>query len=462
MSRWFFSLQFRLILGFGLVLALTIGGVSWYVGFAANRATERYQQDVDIARAARLEHLVARNYTAERGWVGLQATLEQAGSLYGWRVVVNDTEGHVVGDSDVHSKDGFERAGRARRITPILSGGRQIGFLAVGGSDGPVPAADPPLSQVVSALNRSLLWGGLAAGTGGILLVSVLSRRVLRPVRKLNAAARRLGKGDLTQRVPGKGRDEIGGLARTFNAMADGLEKAEEQRRNLVADVAHELRTPLSNIQGYLEAIRDGMLAPDADTIDTIREQVLQLTRLVEELRLLALAEAGALRLALEPDSVQDLIRRSVDAFSPKAEAEGLVIGLDIQPELPLVLMDRERVSQIVGNLLENAILHTPEGGRIAVSAKQVGSGTVEVAVTDTGEGIRKGDLEAIFERLYRVDPSRSRATGGVGLGLTIAKQLVEAHGGSISAESTIGEGSKFRFGLSVAEDANRELESAQ
>ncbi len=458
MRNWFFSLQFRLIVAFTLVLALALGSISWYVGFAAQREVERLQQEVEEGRAARVEQLVSQSYSARRGWTDLQPTVEQAGALYGWRIVVKDSQGNVVGDSHLQ----FGRPPRQTRqgsSFPILSGGSEVGSLAIAPSDAPEIAPEPPFSQLVSAVQHSLLWTGLAAGVAGILLVSLVSRRILAPVRLLSSAARGLGQGDLSRRVPTPGRDEVGQMARTFNSMADSLEKVEHQRRNLVADVAHELRTPLSNIQGYLEAVKDGLLQPDSATIEIIYQQVLQLAHLVEDLRLLALAEAGALRLNRELDSLADVLHGSVEAVRPRAEAKGVAVSLDAQPEFPLIEMDRTRMAQVIGNLLENAIQHTPEGGHVTVRLEAVESAAARVTVADTGEGIPPEDIPRVFERFYRVDASRSRATGGVGLGLTIAKQLVEAHGGTIRAESTPGKGSRFIFELPLVQPASSQVE---
>ncbi len=451
MRSWLFSLQFRLVLGFALVLALALAGVSWYVGLAAQREVERFQQEVEEARAARLEQVVSQYYSTSRGWSGLQPAIEQAGSLYGWRIMVTDGGGQIVGDSHRQLGSLWWEARHGSRAFHVFSEGAEVGSVMMATTDVPVVAPEPSFSRLASALNRYLLWAGLAAGTGGTLLVSLVSRRVLAPVRSLGTAARRLGQGDLSQRVPARARDEIGELGRTFNSMAEGLERAQRQRRTLMADVAHELRTPLSNIQGYIEAVRDGLLEPDGATIDTIYQQVLYLADLVEDLRLLALGEAGDLRLKCEPDSLEEVLRASVESFRPRAEAKGISISLEAPTELPLVEMDRTRIAQVLGNLLENAILHTPEAGQVSVSAGVVGDITARVVVVDTGEGIPLEDLPHVFERFYRVDPSRTRATGGVGLGLTIAKQLVEAHGGTIRAESTPGKGSRFIFDLPLA-----------
>ena len=448
MSSWLFSLQFRLIAAFALALALALSSVSLYVGYTAKQATNQFERDVEEARAARIEQMITQYYAASRGWGGLQPAIEQASSLYGVNIVVKDSSGNVIADSRAASGSNDAAAMEEKYSLPVLSRGREVGTVAMAPSVAPLEVPEPSVSILASALNRSLLWTGLAAGLAGVLLVSLLSRRVLAPARALGSAASLLGQGDLSQRVSTQGRDEIADLGRTFNSMAEDLEHAEQQRRSLMADVAHELRTPLSNIQGYLEAVRDGLMQPDNRTIDTIHQQVLHLTFLVEDLRLLALADAGALRLDREPDSLEQALNKSIEAVQPRAESRSVTLSLDIPPDFPLVEMDRTRIAQVVGNLLENAISHTPEGGLVSVTSEVTTNGWARVSVADTGAGIPADDLPLVFERFYRVDPSRTRSTGGAGLGLTIAKQLVEAHGGSIHAESEPGKGSRFVFEL--------------
>ncbi len=451
MASWFFSLQFRLIAAFALALTLALTSVSMYVGYTAKLAAEQFERDTEEARAERMGQFVTDYYRATKGWGGLQPAIEQASALYGRRIVVKDTEGNVIADS--HKAYSFynNKPVTGSPSLPVLSSGREVGSVALAGIAVPLEVPEPSVSILAAALNRSLLWTGLAAGIGGVLLVSLLSRQVLAPVRSLSSAAQLLGRGDLSQRVSTQGRDEISHLGRTFNSMAEDLEKVEQQRRSMMADVAHELRTPLSNIQGYLEAVRDGLLQPDNHTIDTIHQQALHLALLVEDLRLLALAEAGALRLNMEPSSLEQVLEKSMQAVRPRAEAGSIALSLEIQPDFPLVEMDRTRITQVVGNLLENAITHTPQDGLVAVSAEVTATGWARVTVADTGAGIPPDDLPQVFERFYRADPSRTRSTGGAGLGLTIARQLVEAHGGAIHAESEPGKGSRFVFDLPTA-----------
>ena len=450
-TRWFFSLHFRLIAAFTLVLALALTGISLYVGYTAGQDTERLERDIDDARLARMNLLVAESYAKRPGWEGIQQAIEGVSSLYGWRILVMDRDRKVRADSHLDFGFDLDLTLTEEHTFPILSRGVTVGSVLVTSREVHEETPEPSVSLLTTALNRSLLWTGLAAGAAGILLISLLSRRMLAPVRELSSAARLLGRGDTSQRVSAKGRDEVAELGRAFNSMASDLERAEEQRKILMADIAHELRTPLSNVQGYLEAIKDGLLQPDSRTVDTVHGQVMHLSRLVEDLRLLALAEAGDLPLHRQPGSLVDVLQRSMDAVKPRADAKGVELSLEAHGELPHVEMDSMRIAQVVGNLLENAINYTPDGGAVTVTASLSGARTARVSVSDTGTGIPADDLDNIFERFYRVDPSRTRATGAAGLGLTIAKGLVEAHGGAIYAESTLGQGSRFTFDLPLS-----------
>ena len=448
LPSWFTGLQFRLILAFTFILALTLGAVGAFVSLAAEKETDRFRARNQEFRVGRVHRVISRHYAENRDWEGVQPSLEQAGSFFDRRFLVTDSEGQVVGDS--HPRRGKGKFGHHKQGSslPIVVEDRSVGFLVLESNeaDGPPEgsaAVSPPapqpsgsgqvreplVSRVTATVNKSLFWAGLAAAIGGILLMSLMSRRILSPLQALGGAAYRLGQGDLGQRVPASGPSEIRRLGDTFNTMAENLQAAENQRRNLTADVAHELRTPLSNIQGYLDAVNDGLLEPSQATIDTLRQQTAHLVALVEDLRLLAMAEAGSLVLQTQLESLQPLLEESLEAFRPRAEAKSIRLALELPRDLPEIELDRTRFSQVVGNLLENAIVNTPEGGEVTVGAT-LAETTITVSVSDTGPGIAPEALPRLFDRLYRVDPSRARATGGAGLGLTIARQLVEAHGG--------------------------------
>ncbi len=453
MRRFLFSLWFRLVLGFGLILTATLASVSFYIAEASEREAAGFERQQETVRRERAHRLIVRTLSVEESGTAeesheLQNTLERVGPAVGRRIVVLDKEGNVVGDSARRSGHlGHRWKDRGTR-RPIVVEDRQVGFIEFGPAPEGESPHEPQVSNLVSSLNAYLLWAGVAGGLGGVVLASLVSRQILSPVKALGTAANRLGRGDLSIRADSRGPAEIQELADSFNRMAGSLQSAEAQRRSLVADVAHELRTPLANIQGYLEAVRDGLLEANEQTIDTIHGQVLHLGRLVEDLRLLDLTEGGLLPLDLAPDSLPEVVGRSVNAARPRAEAKGIQLEYDEPEEPVLALMDRTRIAQVVSNLLDNALQHTPEGGQVEVSLALLEGGRVRVAVTDNGEGIPEEDLQRVFDRFYRVDSSRSRASGGAGLGLTIVKRLVEAHGGNVGAESPAQGGTRVWFEL--------------
>jgi signal transduction histidine kinase len=298
----------------------------------------------------------------------------------------------------------------------------------------------------VTTVNRWLFLAALGSGVLALLISLALSRRILGPVEALTAAARRMGAGDLGQRVPDESADEIGELARTFNAMAEGLQRTEALRRTLVADVAHELRTPLTNLRCQIEALQDGLQPADEEALRSLHEETLLLSRLVSDLQDLALAESGQLPLHRGPVAVREAVEAALTAVRPVARARGVLLREELDGDC-VVDADRERLGQVLRNLLANAVTHTPGGGTVAVAARATGHEVV-IEVRDTGSGIPPEHLAHVFDRFYRGDPSRSRATGGAGLGLAIVKQLVEAHGGTVTAESAPEEGARFTVRL--------------
>jgi signal transduction histidine kinase len=316
--------------------------------------------------------------------------------------------------------------------------------------EGPMLAPTMQTRTLLAPFNRSLAWAAGAGAGVALLLTAVLSRRIVGPVEALTAAVRRIEKGDRQQRVAVQSRDEIGELARAFNSMANSISVSEQLRRHMVSDVAHELRTPLTNIRGYLEAIRDGVLTAQPAVVESLYEETMLLNRMVEDLQDLALIEAGQLRLERQPVAVKSAIEKTMAGMRPRTAEAGPTLDVNVPEGLRLVEADPERLGQVLRNLLNNALQHTPPKGRIGVEARAVPEG-VEVVVSDTGSGIAADQAPYVFERFYRADPSRNRATGGAGLGLAIVKQLVEAHGGRVWLESKPGLGTTVRFTLPAA-----------
>jgi two-component system OmpR family sensor kinase/two-component system sensor histidine kinase BaeS len=298
----------------------------------------------------------------------------------------------------------------------------------------------------------TLWFGGCGMVFGLALLAALLARRAFRdiatPLADVMTAADAVAEGDLSVRVGEDKHGEFGQLARSFNRMVERLERSDRQRRNLTADVAHELRTPVHIIQGNLEGVLDGVYEPTAAHVEATLEETRQLSRLVEDLRTLSLAETGQLPLVKEPVDVAELLADVCTSFSGQAEAAGLGLRVDAEGELPSIVGDVGRLDQVLGNLVANAVRHTPGGGTITLKAEPR-KGGVRIIVRDTGEGIPAEDLPHIFDRFWKGDRSRTRAGGaGSGLGLAIARQLVQAHGGTICVESEVGQGTTFTIEL--------------
>ncbi len=284
------------------------------------------------------------------------------------------------------------------------------------------------------------------AALAALAIVLLSTGRLLRPIEALTAAMRRMAAGDLAARVPDRGGDEVAELARGFNAMAEGRERQERLRRDLVNDVAHELRTPLTHLRAQIDAIRDGLHPLDLGALASLDDEVETLTRLVGDLQDLTLSEAGVLRLDLESLEPGALIESACAGVRARARAAG--IALEVEPgDVPRVRADAARAQQVLRAVLDNALRHTPSGGRVRLSVRLVGE-RVELSVSDSGAGIAPEHLALVFERFWRADPSRARATGGAGLGLAIARQLARAQGGDLTAESLPGSGATLRFSL--------------
>jgi signal transduction histidine kinase len=310
---------------------------------------------------------------------------------------------------------------------------------------------DESLPRVSGRFLAQGLWRFTIVVTAiGIAVGIISSRGLTSPLNKLAEAAKAIGSQDLSRRVEVRGSDEIRVVAQAFNEMAAALEKAETLRSNMLADVAHELRTPLSVIQGSLRAILDDVYELDKTEIARLYDQTRHLSRLVDDLRELAQAEANQLPLNITTVDLVTLIEETASIYAPIIEAEGLALRLELEDRVPAVQGDRARLAQCLQNLLNNAIHHTPRGGEITVELTY-GAEQVQLRVRDTGRGIAAEHLPHILDRFYRADPARGRDTGGTGLGLAIVRAIVETHGGQVTAASKgVGQGSTFTIQLPV------------
>jgi signal transduction histidine kinase len=321
------------------------------------------------------------------------------------------------------------------------------------------PAASTALLEVT--FREAMLEGFIAAAAtalgAAVLLSLVISRQIVQPVRHMHRATQRIATGQYAERVPvapAMARDEFGQLAASFNAMAATLEQAEQRRRTLVSDVAHELRAPIATLEGYLEGLLDGVVAPTARIWAKLHDEAGHLRRLVDDLQDLSRAEARQIPVVLQPVPPAALIQAALDRLAPQFAEKGLELCIVAASQLPPVLADKDRAVQVLTNLLTNALRYTPAPGRVEVVAERQGD-AVAIHVIDTGVGLTPTQLEHVFERFYRVDRSRSWAVGGVGIGLTIAKALAEAMRGEIvGASAGLGRGSTFTVRWPVAPSA--------
>lgn len=336
--------------------------------------------------------------------------------------------------------------------TPIVVGGQTVGTLLwMRGMSVVTPAGTAFLERV----NRLIIWAAAGATIAALLLGVLLARTLTRPLHELTAATHDVAQGDLGRQVEVHSEDELGQLARGFNRMSRDLAYAQQRRRQMTADIAHDLRTPIAIIQGHAEALRDGVLPPDADSFNLIHEEALRLNRLVEDLRTLSRVEAGELSLVRRPVAVVGWLQRLVTAQQTRAREQGVSLELTMSPQLEesemRVTMDPDRMAQVVNNLVDNAIRHSSAGETVSVGLRGAG-GAMQITVRDRGPGIDPQDLSHVFERFYRADKSRQRHRGGSGLGLAIAQSIVEAHDGRIWVESEAGQGATFFVELKAVE----------
>jgi len=357
------------------------------------------------------------------------------------QVTVTDTAGNIIASS--------EKAGTETQISkslwvsrvPMFSGQTQIGYLIFW------TPVRPDESSLEAIFSRTIIRYSFLAVVFGLAIALaagfLTSRQLTSPIKKLSDTVRLFTRGERNVRLAITGDDELGRLTADFNEMADSIKKGEELRKNLTADVAHELRTPLSILRGTLESVQAGVLSPTPEIILSLQDEIIRMSRLVKDLSDLSRAEAGSLELNRQEISPDEL-KEKFSYFKTEAEFKGLDFIVDIPSDLPKISVDVVRITQVISNLLTNALRHTTSG-KIELAAESSGDGVL-FSVKDTGCGIKQEDLPHVFDRFYRAEKSRSRTTGGMGLGLAIARSLVETHGGKIWAESVEGNGAEFKF----------------
>ena len=475
---------------------IILGVVIMFAAIKVSTATQLQRRVLsdDVAQANQLARLLADYYFQQGGWAGVEGLLtdsvnfnsdDSSGWMMGpgmigegmmdwnegWfrvarntdpitdRVVILNTEGKVVVDTGGASVNEEHPSDHLKEAVPVEIGGETVGAVLVGSMIEPV--LNPADEDFLRSVNLSILITAISVGLLALVLGSLLFRQITSPLRALSHTAQAIAAGQLGRRVDIKTGDEIGQLAKSFNYMAESLAQADIQRRNMVADIAHELGTPLTVVQGNLEAILDGVYDLNLENVASIHEQTVLLSRLVADLRDLALAEAGQLHLDLQPVDLASLVDRVIEGFETQASDKGISLKVNVPADSPQINGDEQRLNQVLFNLISNALRHTPSGGTITTIG-EIKEDRVVIKVQDTGSGIPPEDLPHVFERFYRADRSRARTSGGSGLGLTIAKQIVEAHDGQIWVQSWLGAGSTFAFSLPVKENSQASLKLSQ
>lgn len=445
-----------------VVLAVSLVSVGLVALFSGWLTIREYDRLLIDQVQDRLVEQAAAYYEQQGSWQGVMVAFDtDPGGRHDRRLpgarnsdartplVLLDAGGCVIGPTDVEYRVG--ECLPVRQVNsgkPVVVNGETVGTVI---QTGILPARDPAEEAFLERTGQGLLWGAIAAGILALVLGIALAQNLTRPLRRLTAAIHAIAAGDLKQSVDIRSRDEIGELAGAFNSMSTELAESNQSRRQMTADIAHELRNPLMVMTGYIEALRDGVLRPTPERFDMMYEEAQHLQRLVADLRTLSLADAGELVLTRQFTAPEALLNRIAEAYAPTAEKAGIRLNVMPLEPIPDVSVDVERMVQVLANLVTNAIRHTPAGGTVTLGAQREPGG-VALTVSDSGEGIAPGVLPRVFDRFYRADNARSQNGDESGLGLAIVKSIVTSHGGTVSVASELGNGTTFALHLPAAQ----------
>lgn len=446
-------MRFRLFLAFVLIILITIITVTLIIRQNTEEEVRTFMFRGGVMGLNVLVSDLEDCYQEKQSWEGCSDLLQITGGAQGnmprgmgegrmgnhplgnrerQHIQLLDKEGVVVADTQDSIPSQPKDISSLQGLIPLHNQGEVIGYLL---PENQFPFTQQQESYLISRLNRAAITSAAIAGVIALLLASYLSYPLLQPVRKLTAAAEKVKQGDLEQRVAIKGDTELTTLGRVFNQMVSSLESTAERRKALTADIAHELRTPLSVQQAHLEALQDGIYDLNLENLQPIQEQNQTLIRLVDDLRTLSLVDAGELRLEFTETDLNQLVAKVVSRFEPQVQKKDLQIDVFFPPDSPLITIDPQRIEQILINLLSNAVRHSPEGHIIQIEIK-MHKEYVNLTVHDQGEGIPEEEIPFIFERFYKSSTSRKRDDGGTGLGLSISKKLAQAHGGNLEVRN--------------------------
>jgi two-component system, OmpR family, sensor histidine kinase BaeS len=450
------SLATKLTLAFLLVGVVGVILVALLVGIRTRSEFDRFLSSRDQDSIAQT---LSSYYASHGSWAGVEDTLaaDPRFAFYSHRLTLLGADRSLILGNHAYSADASPLDDGDSNLTsqPISVQGQVVGYVLVPATDRFARSNDRarlPLPELdfIERVAWATAVSAVAAALFALILGSLLARTLTRPLRELTVATQAMAEGKLDQQVRVRSRDEIGKLAASFNRMTSDLARVSHARKQMTADLAHDLRTPLSILRGYTEGLKDGRIQGNAALYSVMHSEVEHLRHLVEDLRVLSLADAGELSLNRRSIDPGALIERAGLAHIVQAEQQGIALQIEADPELPSVAVDTDRMAQVLNNLIANALRHTAQG-TITLSAHAADS-CVQLQVCDTGSGIDPDDLPHIFDRFYRADKARQRGDGGTsGLGLAIAKAIVEAHAGSIAVASAPGQGTAFTINLPTA-----------
>ena len=402
-------------------------------GFYAGRGSWDGVQDFLAGMPALVSRMVESSIYGERAWMpfpGLPAANFR--TLMADRIAVADLNGVIVADTAGRILSTVHPSRHLSHGMPVTVDFRRIGTVLVGSMiDSSLTGTN---ERFLESVTRSLLWSTFAAAGLALFLGILFAVRITKPLGLLAAAAKNVASGDFSAPVPVRGNDELAGLSVSFNVMVAELKRLDAAKKQVIADSAHELRTPVTLIQGTIEGMIDGIFPCNVDTLESVHEETLRLSRLIDTLRELEIIQSGELEVSMESVDIAETIRKAVTLFSASARAKHIALSFEnLSPEPPVARGDYLRLGEVVYNLIANAIQYTPEGGAVRVRCETLTSGPISIRVDDSGKGIPVDERSRVFERFYRIDKSRSTGSGGRGLGLAIVAEIVKAHGGNIS-----------------------------
>ena len=440
------KLTTKLILAFLLVSLFSIGIIAAYTRISTSREFDNF---VNNKYKADLVDQLANYYKENQKWDGVEGLFNRDHfnptdnrPLF---FSIADANGKIIITGTNHHAGEIVSTETLKAGTQIQVNGETVGILLLNTR----PDKNPLEDQFIRRINDSIFFSAIGAIILAFILGFILSRTITRPIRELIKATHEMADGKFGQQVPVRSRDEIGELASSFNKMNDDLSRSFNLRKQMTADIAHELRTPLSLIIGHAEAVHDGVLPPSKENFEIIREEAERLEKLVNDLRTLSLADAGELSVEFQPVEINKLLGDIQSHYMVPFNQKRVALDLEPAPVTLTANLDPSRFSQVLTNILDNALRYTPEEGRVAIVIKQNGD-LVEISIQDSGEGVTPEDAAHLFDRFYRADASRTRDEGGSGLGLAIAKSIVEMHKGRIWAESETGNGLKVVIQLPI------------